>query len=53
MSHLLGNLVRIDETTRSSVDFRELPLFSYKSLVDEEEIAVVFTAKLRDNSHCT
>ena len=52
MSLLLGNLVRIDETTRFGVDFRELPL-SYKSLVDEEEIAVVFTAKLPDNSHCT
>ena len=37
---LFGNLVRIDETTRSGVDFRELPLFSYKSLVDEEEIGV-------------
>ena len=43
---------------QSGVDFRELPLFSYKSLVDEEEIgvgafAVVFTAKLPNNSHCT
>ena len=47
---LFGNLVRIDETTRSDVDFRELPLFLYKSLVDEEEIgvgafAIVFTRR--------
>ena len=51
---LFGNF----ETTRSGVDFRELPIFSYESLVDEEEIrvgafAVVFTAKLPDDSHCT
>ena len=52
---LFGNLVRIDEITRSGKDFGELPLFSYKSLVDKEEIgvgafAVVFTAKLPDKS---
>ena len=47
---LFGNLVRIDKTTRSGVDFRELPHFSYKSLVDEGEIgvgafAIVFTRR--------
>ena len=47
---LFGNLVRLDETTRPGVDFTELPLFSYKSLVDEEEIgvgafAIVFTRR--------
>ena len=32
--------MRIDETTRSGVDFRELLLLSNKRLVDEEEISV-------------
>ena len=41
--------------TKSDLDFRELPIFSYKNLVDKEEIgvgafAVVFTAKLPDKS---
>ena len=52
---LFGNLVRTDGTTKSDLDFRELPIFSYKNLVDKEEIgvgafAVVFTAKLPDKS---
>ena len=52
---LFGNLVSTDETTKSDLDFRELPIFSYKNLVDKEEIgvgafAVVFTAKLPDKS---
>ena len=52
---LSGNLVWTDGTTKSDVDFRELPIFSYKNLVDKEEIgvgafAVVFTAKLPDKS---
>ena len=50
--------MRIDETTRSGIGFKELLFFSNKRLVDEEEIgvgafAVVFTAKLPDNSYCT
>ena len=41
--------------TKSDLDFRELLIFSYKNLVDKEEIgvgafAVVFTAKLPDKS---
>ena len=41
--------------TKSDLDFRELPIFSYKNLVDKEEIgdgafAVVFTAELPDKS---
>ena len=41
--------------TKSDLDFRELPIFSYKNLVDKEEIgvgafAVVFPAKLTDES---
>ena len=41
--------------TKSDLDFRELPIFSYKNLVDKEEIrvgafAVVFPAKLPDES---
>ena len=41
--------------TKSDLDFRELPIFSYKNLADKEEIgvgafAVVFTAKLPDKS---
>ena len=41
--------------TKSDLDFRELPIFSYKNLVDKEEIgvgafAVVFRAKLTDES---
>ena len=52
---LFGNLVRTDGTTKPDLDFRELPIFSYKNLVDEEEIgvgafAVIFTAKLPDKS---
>ena len=52
---LFGNLVRTNGTIKSDIDFRELPIFSYKNLVDKEEIgvgafAVVFTAKLRDQS---
>ena len=52
---LFGNLVRTDGTTKSDLDFRELSIFSYKNLVDKEEIgvgafAVVFTAKLPDKS---
>ena len=52
---LFGNLVRTDGTTKSNLDFRELPIFSYKNLVDKEGIvvgafAVVFTAKLPDKS---
>ena len=47
--------MRTDGTTKSDLDFRELPIFSYKNLVDKEEIgvgafAVVFTAKLPDKS---
>ena len=50
---VFGNLVRTDY--KSDLDFRELPIFSYKNLVDKEEIgvgafAVVFTAKLPDKS---
>ena len=52
---LFGNLVRTNGTTKSDIDFRELPIFSCKNLVDKEEIgvgafAVVFTAKLPDKS---
>ena len=52
---LFGNLVRTDGTTKSDLDFRELPIFSYKNLVDKEEIGVgaftvVFPAKLPDES---
>ena len=52
---LFGNLVRTDGNTKSDLDFTELPIFSYKNLVDKEEIgvgafAVVFTAKLSDKS---
>ena len=52
---LFGNLVRTNGTTKSDIDFKELPIFSYKNLVDKEEIgvgafAVVFTAKLPDKS---
>ena len=41
--------------TKSDLDFRELPIFSFKNLVDKEEIrvdafAVVFPAKLPDES---
>ena len=41
--------------TKSDLDFRELPIFSYKNLFDKEEIgvgafAVVFTAKLPGGS---
>ena len=41
--------------TKSDLDFRELPIFSYKNLIDKEEIgvgafAVVFTAKLPEKS---
>ena len=43
--------------TKSDLDFRELPIFSHKILVDKEEIGVgafaaVFTAKLPDKSRC-
>ena len=52
---LFENLVRTNGTTKSDIDFRELPIFSYKNFVDKEEIrvgafAVVFTAKLPDKS---
>ena len=47
--------MRTDGTTKSDLDFRELPIFSYKNLVDKEEIGVgafvvVFTVKLPDKS---
>ena len=50
---LFGNLVGTDGTTKSDLGLRELPIFSYKNLVDKEEIGVgafadVFTAKLPD-----
>ena len=47
--------MRTDGNTKYDLDFRELPIFSYKNLVDKEEIgvgafAVVFTAKLSDKN---
>ena len=53
---LFGNLVRTDGTTKSDLDFRELPIFSYKNFSIKRKLesahifAVVFTAKLPDKS---